>query len=98
MIFDGEIATLSEKFISLFADLLKAMYQQQVYISNTRRQEQKDGKPQYLENYESKCKKMAEDLGIFQIRDKLEILSEEIVNKRIMEKMEKRMRLTKVKK
>lgn len=97
MIFDSKIAILSEEFISLFADLLKAMYQQQVYISKLREQEQKDGKPQILENYESNCKKMAESLGIFQIRDKLEKLSEEIVCKQIIEKMKKSIRLTKVK-
>ena len=39
MIFDGETARIAGEFVSSFADLLKSMYQQQVYISKLKEQE-----------------------------------------------------------
>ena len=98
MIFDGDIARIARDFTSLFADLLKAMYQQQVYIRKLKEQEKQNGIPLDLEDYEDKCKKMAESLGIFQIRDSLEHLKNEIDQKKVAEEMENRLRLTKVKK
>lgn len=95
MVFDSEIAIILEEFISVYADLLKALYQQQVYI---KKNEEKLGMPPYLEDYKNNCNKMAESLGIFQMRDKLEILSDEIAHKHIIERMKESLRLTKVKK
>lgn len=97
MIFDDYIAKIAEDFISSFADLLKAMYQQQVYISELKVQEEADGRSLCLEDYEYKCKKMAESLGLFEVRDKLEYLNDELVRKRVIEEMKNSLRLTKVK-
>lgn len=94
MIFDGSVAKIAEDFIASYADLLKAMYQQQVYIS--RLEEQNKKTPLMLENYENKCNKMAEELGLFQIRDNLKSLADEIVKKRVIEEMKDSLRLTKV--
>ena len=95
MIFDGSVAEIAEDFIASYADLLKAMYQQQVYISKLKEQNEKT--PLMLDDYENKCKKMAEGLGLFQMRENLKSLADEIVKKRIIEKMEDSLRLTKVK-
>lgn len=95
MVFDSEIAIILEEFISVYADLLKALYQQQVYI---KKNEEKLEMLPYLEDYKNNCNKMAESLGIFQMRDKLEILSDEIAHKHIIERMKESLRLTKVKK
>lgn len=97
MIFDGRIAKIAEDFISSFADLLKAMYQQQVYISKLTDEEEADRMPLYIEDYEYKCKKMAESLGLFEVRDKLEHLNDELVHKRVIEEMKNSLCLTKVK-
>lgn len=59
MVFDGDAAEIAGEFVSLFADLLKAIYQQQVYISKLKEQKDKDKTPLYLEDYEQKCKEMA---------------------------------------
>lgn len=95
MIFDGSVAKIAGDFIASYADLLKAMYQQQVYIS--RLEEQNKKTPLTLENYENKCNKMAEELGLFKIRDNLRLLADEIVKKGVIEEMEDSLRLTKVK-
>lgn len=95
MIFDGSVAKIAKDFIASYADLLKAMYQQQVYIS--RLEEQNKKTPLTLEDYENKCSKMAEGLGLFQIRDNLKSLADEIVKKGVIEEMEDSLRLTKVK-
>lgn len=95
MIFDGSAAKIAEEFITSFADLLKAMYQQQVYISKLEEQNKKT--PLMLEDYENKCNKMAEGLGLFQMRENLKSLADEIVKKRVIEEMEDSLRLTKVK-
>ena len=97
MIFDDCIAKIAEDFISSFADLLKAMYQQQVYITKLQEQEKQNGRPHDLEDYQDKCKEMAEHLGLFQIRDSLERLKDEIDRKKVTEKMKNSLRLTKVK-
>ena len=97
MVFDDEIATISEEFISSFAELLKTMYQQQVYISKLREQEDKDKTPLYLEDYEQKCKEMATRLGLFELRDKLEHLNDEIGREKVLDEIKNSLRLTKVK-
>lgn len=65
MVFDGDASEIGSEFVSIFADLLKAMYQQQVFISKLKEQEERDKTPQYLEDYEDKCRKMATSLGLF---------------------------------
>ena len=95
MIFDGSAAKIAEEFITSFVDLLKAMYQQQVYISKLKEQNEKTS--MLLEDYKNKCNKMAEGLGLFQIRDNLKSLADEIVKKRVIEEMKNSLRLTKVK-
>lgn len=94
MIFDGSVAKIAEDFIASYADLLIAMYQQQVYISKLKERNEKA--PPMLEDYESKCNKMAEELGLFKIRDNLRLLADEIVKKGIIEEMKDSLRLTKV--
>ncbi len=96
MIFDGNSAKIAENFTSSFADLLKTMYQQQVYISKLKEQEDKDKKPPYLEDYEEKCRKMAVSLGLFELRDKLENLDGEIIRQKVLDEMKNSLRLTKV--
>lgn len=91
MIFDVDTAKIGAEFISSFADLLKVMYQQEIYISKLKEQEGKD------EGYEEKCKKTAESLGLFELRDKLEYLDGEITHKKIQDDMKNSLRLTKVK-
>lgn len=97
MVFDGNSAKIAENFTSSFADLLKAMYQQQVYISKLKEQEGKDKTPLYLEDYEEKCRKMAVSLGLFELRDKLENLDGEIIRQKVLDEMKNSLRLTKVK-
>ena len=95
MIFNGSVANIAEDFIASYADLLKAMYRQQVYISKLEEQNKKT--PLVLEDYEKECNKMAEGLGLFQMRDNLKSLADQIVKKRVIEEMEDTLRLTKVK-
>lgn len=97
MVFDGDAAEIAGEFVSSFADLLKAMYQQQVFISNLKEQEGRDKTPLYLENYEEKCRKMATSLGLFELRDKLEYLDGEITRKKVLDEMKNSLRLTRVK-
>lgn len=97
MVFDGDAAEIAGEFVSSFADLLKAMYQQQVFISNLKEQEGRDKTPLYLENYEEKCRKMATSLGLFELRDKLEYLDGEITRQKVLDEMKNSLRLTKVK-
>lgn len=96
MIFDGNAAKTAGEFISSFADLLKTMYQQQVYISKLS-QESADKTPLYLEDYEEKCRKMAESLGLFELRNKLEQLDDKIAQECVIEALKNSLRLTKVK-
>ena len=97
MVFDGDAAEIAGEFVSSFADLLKAMYQQQVYISKLKEREDKDKTPLYLEDYEEKCRKMAVSLGLFELRDKLENLDGEIIRQKVLDEMKNSLRLTKVK-
>lgn len=97
MVFDGNAAEIAGEFVSSFANLLKAMYQQQVYISNLKEQEERDKTPLYLEDYEEKCRKMAVSLGLFELRDKLENLDGEIIRQKVLDEMKNSLRLTKVK-
>ncbi len=97
MVFDGDAAEIAGEFVSSFADLLKAMYQQQVFISNLKEQEGRDKTPLYLENYGEKCRKMATSLGLFELRDKLEYLDGEITRKKVLDEMKNSLRLTRVK-
>ena len=98
MVFDDKIATILKEFIFSFAELLKTMYQQQVYITNIKKQEERDGMPNKLDDYQKGCKDMAKNLGIFQIRDRLANLNEEIVQKQIIDQMKKSVRLPRLKK
>lgn len=97
MIFDGNSAKIAEYFTSSFAGLLKAMYQQQVYISKLKEQEERDKTPLYLEDYEEQCRKMAVSLGLFELRDKLENLDGEVIRQKVLDEMKNSLRLTKVK-
>lgn len=97
MVFDGNAAEIASEFVSTFADLLKAMYQQQVFISTLKKQEERDKTPQYLEDYEDKCSKMATSLGLFELRDKLEYLDGEISRQKVIDEMKNSLRLTRVK-
>ena len=98
MIFDGDTSRISGEFVATFADLLKAMYQQQVYISKLSDYKKPDGSPMLLSEYEGKCKEMAKSLGLFDLCDKLENLDDEIVQKRVAELMKSSIRLSKEKK
>lgn len=84
------------EFVSSFADLLKSMYQQQVYISKLKEQETVDRIPLYLDDYESKCRKMVEKLGIFDMRDKLEHLDHEMAQKCVTDSLKNSVCLTRV--
>lgn len=97
VVFNGDAATIAEEFVSQFAELLKAMYKQQIYITDIRKEEKRAGMPKYLTDYQNGCKERAESLGIFQKRDRLAELSEEIENKRIIEQMKKSLCLAKAK-
>ena len=97
MVFDSNASEIAGEFVSSFANLLKAMYQQQVYISKLREQEDKDKTPLYLEDYEEKCREMAVSLGLFELRDKLENLDGEIIRQKVLDEMKNSLRLTKVK-
>ena len=97
MVFDGNAAEIAGEFVSSFANLLKAMYQQQVYILNLKEQEERDKTPLYLEDYEEKCRKTAVSLGLFELRDKLETLDGEVIRQKVLDEMKNSLRLTKVK-
>ena len=98
MVFEGNVAKIAGEFVSSFADLLKAMYQQQVYISKLNEQKTADKQPMYLEDYEEKCRQSAESLGIFALCEKLEQLDEKIARKCVIDELKESLRLTKVKK
>ena len=97
MVFDGNAAEIAGEFVSSFANLLKAMYQQQVYISKLKEREERDKAPLYLEDYEETCRKMAVSLGLFELRDKLENLDGEVIRQKVPDEMKNSLRLTKVK-
>ena len=88
---------IAGEFVSSFANLLKAMYQQQVYISKLKEREERDKAPLYLEDYEEQCRKMAVSLGLFELRDKLENLDGEVIRQKVPDEMKNSLRLTKVK-
>ena len=94
MIFDGDSAEIAGEFVSSFADLLKAMYQQQVYIS---KRKERDVRDRTLNDYEKECKEAAEILGLFELQRKLDKLYSEIAHKKVIDKMKGSLRLTKVK-
>ena len=96
MIFDGNTVKVVGEFVLSYADLLNAMYKQQVFISKLEKANESDSKPLSGEVYESKCKKMAEKVGLFRLCDKLASLDEEIRNKNIIGSMEDSLRLMKV--
>lgn len=94
MIFDGDSAKIAGEFTSLFADLLKAMYQQQVFIFKLKEQEKKNGRPLCHDDYIERCKKMAESINLFDIRDRLETLYDDIARENILNTMSNSLRLT----
>ena len=94
LIFDGDSAEIAGEFISLFADLLKAMYQMQVYISSLKERDVRDRTP---DSYEKGCKETAKILGLPELQDKLEQLHDTIVRRKVIDKMKTSLRLTKVK-
>ena len=96
MIFDGNTAKVVGEFVLSYADLLNAMYKQQAFISKIEKPNEIDSKPLSSEVFESKCKEMAEKVGLFRVRDKLESLDEEIRGKNIIGNMKDSLRLTKV--
>jgi hypothetical protein len=97
MVFDGNAAEIAGEFVSSFAGLLKAMYQQQVYISKLKEQGERDKTLLYLADYEEKCRKMAVSLGLFELRDKLENLDGEVIRQKVLDEMKNSLRFTKVK-
>ena len=59
-------------------------------------QETVDRIPLYLDDYESKCRKMVEKLGIFDMRDKLEHLDHEMAQKCVTDSLKNSVCLTRV--
>lgn len=98
MIFDGDAAKIASEFVFLFAELLKAMYQQQVFISEFKGHEAANGESQSHDVYTERCMEMAASLGIPALRVKIEKLDTEISQKRIIDELKSCLRLTKVKK
>lgn len=84
IIFDGDTSEIMSEFVATYAELLMTMYQQQIDICHLQKHKNPDGSPMNLDDYESKCKEMAESLGLFNLRYKLERLDDKISQKRLL--------------
>lgn len=67
-------------------------------ICHLQKHKNPDGSPMNLDDYERKCKEMAESLGLFNLRDKLERLDDKISQKKVVELIKNSLRLTNGKK
>ena len=86
MIFDRNAAQISKRFVVLFADLLKAMYRLQVYMTEMTKSKNVYRDPGV---YYKGCEECARKLGIFTMRNELMTLAEKIYADKIFEKMKK---------
>ena len=94
IIFDGDTSEIMSEFVATYAELLMTMYQQQIDICHLQKHKNPDGSPMNLDDYERKCKEMAESLGLFNLRDKLERLDDKISQKKVVELIKNSLRLT----
>lgn len=95
MIFGAETGEIASEFVVLYSDLLKGMYQQRVYIVSFEKEQKKFGQALSVKEYESKCKTMAESLGLFETHNKLEEKYKQITDKKIVKALENELQLTK---
>lgn len=87
MIFDSEAGKITSDFIKTYSDFLKALYQQQLYLAQSKKDEQ--GNPPKLEDYLKDSHKMAENLNLYKMNDRLDGLVKEIDDKKIVKKLKR---------
>ena len=93
MIFSKDLGKTMSDFVDVYADLLKEMYQMQVFISKSEENREKFNRVPTLEEYEKSCKDMANSLGLFKNRDEILELYNVIEKKNYLGKMEEKFRL-----
>ena len=91
MIFDSEVGKITSDFIKTYSYFLKALYQQQLYLA--RREKDEQGEPPRVEDYIKDSHKMAEDLNLYKMNDRLDGLVKEIDDKKIVKKLKREISL-----
>lgn len=93
MIFSKGLGKTMGNFVDVYANLLKEMYQMQVFITKSEEDREKFDRVPTLEEYEKKCKDMANGLGLFKNRDQIIELYDLIEKKNYLGEMEEKLRL-----
>jgi len=93
MIFSKDLGKTVGNFVDVYADLLKEMYQMQVFISKSEENREKFNRVPTLEEYEKSCKDMANGLGLFKNRDRILELYDMIEKRNYLGEMEEKLRL-----
>lgn len=93
MIFSMDLGETMGNFVDLYADLLQEMYQMQIFISKSDESKKMFDRVPTLEEYEKKCKDMANGLGLFKNRDQIIELYDLIEKKNYLGEMEEKLRL-----
>lgn len=87
MIFDGEVGKITSDFIKTYSAFLQALYQQQLYLAMREKDEQ--GEPPRVEDYLKDSHKMAENLNLYKMNDRLDGLVKEIDDEKIVNKLKR---------
>ncbi len=93
MIFSKGLGKTMGNFVDVYADLLKKMYQMQVFITKSEEDREKFDRVPTLEEFEESCKEMANGLRLLKTRDKVIELYNVIEKKNYFGKMEEKLRL-----
>ena len=93
MIFSKDLGKTVGNFVDVYADLLKEMYQMQVFIAKSEKNREKFNRVPTLEEFEESCKEMANGLGLLKTRDKVMEFYDMIEKKNYLGKMEDKLRL-----
>lgn len=93
MIFSKGLGKTMGNFVDVYANLLKEMYQMQVFITKSEEDREKFDRVPTLEEFEESCKKMANGLGLLKTRDKVIEFYNVIEKKNYLDKMEEKFRL-----
>ena len=93
MIFSKGLGKTMGNFVDVYANLLKEMYQMQIFISKSDENREKFNMVPTLEEFEESCKDMANGLGLLKTRDKVIDLYNVIEKKNYLGKMEDKLRL-----
>ena len=93
---EGTILTVARGISEKAAEVASQTENLEEEQPEKKEQETVDRIPLYLDDYESKCRKMVEKLGIFDMRDKLEHLDHEMAQKCVTDSLKNSVCLTRV--